>query len=943
MFAAKLAVPCPVTDSLPQAQADRVMAGTVTLFSVPPGYLLTENLAAMIEASQRKCIWLRINAEDRDPGAFLLSLIAASQQFGQEIGSVTRAQMRQHPGPIGGWAPLFAQLGQELQSLNTPCAIVIENVQHLTITHPTLELFCRYLFPALPSGTSLILIGKSAAPRGALPQQTVYYDRGQLRVNLRAALELAERANANCATSSVQRALALFDGRAVALRGFFAACSRLGSQFAKQSVDSARDCDDLLARIARAWLTASDRESLEALALAIQLEYTRPGLSQIVLGHGNVPTLPWLQPLTEDWVRLRQVWHPALTAAMSLRVALNAEQLQRAADFLLKEGATEQAISLYLELGNASRAAEVIAEQADALLDLGQWETLTGWLNRLPTHVLHGYPWLIHVQGEIAAAQGDGKTARRTFAVATGLFSLRNDRDGACSSLLAESAIARQDGNLSQAQASARAALGMAQTFNLAWHQCWAAWQIGSLLVTSNQFDDALIFFELAARAAEQITEPLLDELSRTALELSTNQRAFKRERESLRQMYLDLEQRDQETAEQLRQLMERPTRQLDQFVARHGWSHTPLVVKLPALAAGAPILNSALRTSLWQFLSSAVNLRRTIATRTNRSRAAPLADLMDSFSEAQPAPDTNASAISIPLVFAPTTEITLETDGASSASVETDTANLARQNEIANFQLVQVPSLVVYVLGAFRVAFNDTLIENLPIGKGRTLFKYLVTHHDKPVTRDILMDLLWSEAGPEAARNRLNVALHGLRQALRSTAQTPIVLFEDNGYRLNPELHIWLDMEDFEKHVQAGRQLEAKGDVPATVVEYELAAGLYQGDFLEDDLYEDWMVLTRERLRGDYLDILDRLSRIHFAQEEYAISATMCKLILARDNCSEPAHRRLMRCYSRQGQQYLALRQYQACVEALRTELNIDPAAETAQLYENIRRSLPI
>jgi DNA-binding SARP family transcriptional activator len=45
------------------------------------------------------------------------------------------------------------------------------------------------------------------------------------------------------------------------------------------------------------------------------------------------------------------------------------------------------------------------------------------------------------------------------------------------------------------------------------------------------------------------------------------------------------------------------------------------------------------------------------------------------------------------------------------------------------------------------------------------------------------------------------------------------------------------------------------------------------------------------------------------------------------------------MRCYSRQGQQHLALRQYQICVEALRLELDVAPAPATTQLVEQIRQ----
>ena len=198
---------------------------------------------------------------------------------------------------------------------------------------------------------------------------------------------------------------------------------------------------------------------------------------------------------------------------------------------------------------------------------------------------------------------------------------------------------------------------------------------------------------------------------------------------------------------------------------------------------------------------------------------------------------------------------------------------------------------------------------------------------------------LFWPDAEPEAARNSLNVALHGLRQALRAAADVPVVIFQDGAYRLHPELQLWLDSDEFERRVAAGRRFETDGQLAAAAAEYEMAAGLYQGDFMADDPYDEWPVMTRERLRVAYLDTLERLGQLYFSQGQYAACAALCQRTLTHDNCREDAHCRLMRCYSRQGQYHLALRQYQACVEALRAELDVEPAPATIQLYERIRR----
>jgi len=253
--------------------------------------------------------------------------------------------------------------------------------------------------------------------------------------------------------------------------------------------------------------------------------------------------------------------------------------------------------------------------------------------------------------------------------------------------------------------------------------------------------------------------------------------------------------------------------------------------------------------------------------------------------------------------------------------------------------ELPGAPTLTVRLLGQFRVTLHDRPIVSWPSGRGRAVFKYLLTHRERPIPRDALMEIFWPEGSPESARNSLNVAMHGLRQALRAVTNDPVILFQNGVYRFNPDLRIWLDVDEFRRYVQSGRRLEDAGNISGAAAEYEQSINLYDGDLMADDLADDWPVLTRERLRVAYLDTLDRLSHIRFSQDHYNACVSLCELLLAQDSCREDAHCRLMRCYSRLGQHHLALRQYQICRDALREELDVEPAAATTQLNESIRR----
>jgi DNA-binding SARP family transcriptional activator len=248
-------------------------------------------------------------------------------------------------------------------------------------------------------------------------------------------------------------------------------------------------------------------------------------------------------------------------------------------------------------------------------------------------------------------------------------------------------------------------------------------------------------------------------------------------------------------------------------------------------------------------------------------------------------------------------------------------------------------PVLAVRMLGPLVVAVDDVLVEGWSSVRQRSLFGYLLTHRRPWAPRDVLMDVFWPGSSPVGARNSLNVAIHGLRRTLKTVTDAPVIVYADGGYRLHSDVRLWLDAEEFGRCTRIGRKHQRDGEHERAAEDYELAATLYRGDFLADCLYEEWTSGIRERLRLAHLDVLGRLSDLHFAAGRYAACADVCERIIERDSCREDAHRRLMRCYSRQGQSHLALIQYHACVQALARELEVGPDPATVDLYDRIRR----
>ena len=134
------------------------------------------------------------------------------------------------------------------------------------------------------------------------------------------------------------------------------------------------------------------------------------------------------------------------------------DALHQSADWLLEAGACEQAVVLYLDIGDHDCAARAITSQASVLMDLGQWATVDRWLARLPEEMFAVYPDLNCSRADIAAARGDTTTARRWFDSAASQYAKRNDLEGECRSMLAGSAVAAEAGDLANALSRAHAA-----------------------------------------------------------------------------------------------------------------------------------------------------------------------------------------------------------------------------------------------------------------------------------------------------------------------------------------------------------------------------------------------------------------------------------------------------------------------------------------------------
>jgi DNA-binding SARP family transcriptional activator len=217
---------------------------------------------------------------------------------------------------------------------------------------------------------------------------------------------------------------------------------------------------------------------------------------------------------------------------------------------------------------------------------------------------------------------------------------------------------------------------------------------------------------------------------------------------------------------------------------------------------------------------------------------------------------------------------------------------------------------------------------------RGISVLRMLLASPGRRCSRDLLLEEFWPGVSPEQARNRLQVAVSGLRRSLLEVTSLALIEFADGGYRIDPRITLVLDTERFEQELATAAGLERAGDPAAAAAAYRQAAQLYRGEFAADAPFERWTVLARESLRIGYLDALDRLSRIEWRSGAIGDCIATGHRMLETDPCREDAHQLLMRCYAEQGRIYQVHRQYDFCTRMLAATLDCAPAADTTRLY---------
>ena len=154
--------------------------------------------------------------------------------------------------------------------------------------------------------------------------------------------------------------------------------------------------------------------------------------------------------------------------------------------------------------------------------------------------------------------------------------------------------------------------------------------------------------------------------------------------------------------------------------------------------------------------------------------------------------------------------------------------------------------SLRINLLGSFRIAYRNQLLNTIDQPREQSLLAYLLFNIGTPVSRRYLAYLYWPDSTDAQARNNLRQVLHRLRRALPKDEE--YIYSDASKLYWRGDSNFQLDVFDFEEALKEAESAERTGDLTVERTDLEKALNLYQGDLLLS-CYDDWILTERQRL----------------------------------------------------------------------------------------------
>jgi len=260
--------------------------------------------------------------------------------------------------------------------------------------------------------------------------------------------------------------------------------------------------------------------------------------------------------------------------------------------------------------------------------------------------------------------------------------------------------------------------------------------------------------------------------------------------------------------------------------------------------------------------------------------------------------------------------------------------ARVIEQCNIRNYQSNKSESVFIKCFGKFDIIkYDKNEVLKWRTAKTRELFLYLLCRHDKTITKNELINVLFEGFEEKKAQNNLYVTMFYLKKSLDILGTKGISINENYTLNISPGICDFIDFTrliDNDPETYDDEQIE----------EFENIIGKYKGLYLEEEDYL-WAIETREFLDRKYEELSLFIANYYNERNQDKKAINSLIRLLRNNPLSEDGIIKLLDIYMSQENDEQYKKFYKEYEKTMKEEFDLEPEQKYSDYYVHICSNL--
>jgi two-component SAPR family response regulator len=234
---------------------------------------------------------------------------------------------------------------------------------------------------------------------------------------------------------------------------------------------------------------------------------------------------------------------------------------------------------------------------------------------------------------------------------------------------------------------------------------------------------------------------------------------------------------------------------------------------------------------------------------------------------------------------------------------------------------------LQIKCFGCFQLRWDNKEPIKWRAEKTKELFAFLIHKQGSVITKDEILDSLWSEDDPDKAIRQLYNGIYYIRKALEEYGVDHRLLCIDSNYNMK--------LGDIQFDLNYLNELRSNRDT-LKIRELENETELLAGEYMGKEDYQ-WAFAAKEEYRVLHQDCLIKLAKSYMEDREYELAERRLLTAYKLDPYHEAVTELLMKLYLLMQDKNKGIKHFRDYVNLMKEELGVKPGLKIIELYHSM------